>query len=135
MGVAEAEAAASTSEDDDLFYLSAGPLAAIVIGMGLVPLRGFTVASNFTFVFVVLTIVVAEFGGRRAALATAVVSTLSLDFFLTEPYLRLEIEGKHDLIAFFGLAGCGLLAASLASRRRRPRSRTGTGEGNLRPGP
>ena len=30
--------------DDDLFYLSAGPLAAIMIGMALVPLRGLTVA-------------------------------------------------------------------------------------------
>jgi hypothetical protein len=117
MGVAEAEAAASTSEDDDLFYLSAGPLAAIVIGMGLVPLRGFTVASNFTFVFVVLTIVVAEFGGRRAALATAVVSTLSLDFFLTEPYLKLTIASKHDVYALCGLAVCGAVAAKLASGR------------------
>ncbi len=103
--------------DDDLFYLSAGPLAAILLGMGLVPLRGFTVASNFTFVFVVLTIVVAELGGRRAALATAVVSTLSLDFFLTEPYLKLTIASKHDVYALAGLAVCGAVSAKLASSR------------------
>jgi hypothetical protein len=106
-------------ESDDLFFLSMGPLAAILLGMGLVPLRGFTVASNFTFVFVALTIVVAEFGGRRAAFATAVTSTLSLDFFLTEPYLRLAIASKHDVIAFCGLAVCGALAAGLASGRGR----------------
>jgi K+-sensing histidine kinase KdpD len=106
-------------DNDDLFYLATGPLAAILIGMSLVPLRGLTVASNFTFVFVVLTIVVAEFGGRRAALATAVTSTLSLDFFLTEPYLRLSIASKHDVIAFCGLAVCGAVAATLASERGR----------------
>lgn len=115
--LAETEADTPTSEDDDLFYLSAGPLAAILIGMALVPLRGVTVASNFTFVFVVLTIVVAEFGGRRAALATAVVATLSLDFFLTEPYLKLTIASKHDVYALCGLAVCGAVAAKLASGR------------------
>jgi hypothetical protein len=110
-------------DTDDFFFLSAGPLAAILIGMGLVPLRGFTIASNFTFVFVVLTIVVAEYGGRRAALATAVASTLSLDFFLTEPYLTLSISSKHDVIAFCGLAVCGAVAATLASERgRRPQT-------------
>jgi len=108
---------------DRLFYLGVGPLAAVLLGVVLVPVRGFTTASNFTFVFLALTIVVAEFGGRTAAVATAVASTLSLDFFLTQPYLRLEIHDKHDVIAFLGLAGCGLLSAFLASRRR-PGSRT-----------
>ena len=104
---------------DDLIYLAAGPAAALFIGMALVPLRGITTASNFTFVFMALTIVVAEFGGQRAAIATALASALSLDFFLTEPYLRLTIEGKHDIIAFVGLAACGLLVAGLRSRRGR----------------
>ena len=100
-----------------LFYLGVGPLAAIVLGMALVPLRDVTTASNFTFVFLVLTIVVAEFGGRGPALATALVSALSLDFFLTQPYLRLSIEAKDDIIAFVGLAVCGLVAAALGSPR------------------
>jgi hypothetical protein len=66
-----------------------------------------------------LTIVVAEFGGRGAAVGTALVSALSLDFFLTQPYLRLSIEDKHDVIAFLGLAVCGLVAAALGSQRSR----------------
>lgn len=106
--------------DDDtgsLIYLGAGPIAAILLGMGLVPLRSYTTASNFTFVFMALTILVAEYGGGRAALATALCSALSLDFFLTQPYLRLTIADKHDIIAFFGLAACGLAAASLSSQR------------------
>ncbi len=43
-------------------YLAAGPLAAIFVGMLLVPLRDFTSASNLTFVFMVLTIAVAAGG-------------------------------------------------------------------------
>ena len=42
--------------------------------------------------FVAFVIVVAEFGGRTAALAAAVVSAMSLNFFLTEPYLTLSHE-------------------------------------------
>jgi K+-sensing histidine kinase KdpD len=104
-------------EGEDLIYLGVGPLAAILLGMALVPIRGFTIASNFTFVFIALTILVAEFGGQWAAVATALCSALSLDFFLTQPYLRLSIESKHDLIAFVGLAACGLIAAAVGSQR------------------
>ena len=104
-------------EAEHLFYLGAGPLSAIVLGAALTPLREYTTASNLSFVFMALTIVVAEFGGRWAALTTALVSALSLDFFLTQPYLQLSIDDKHDVIAFVGLAVCGVLAAALASQR------------------
>jgi two-component system sensor histidine kinase KdpD len=104
--------------DDGLFYLGAGPLAALLLGALLVPLRDATVASNFTFAFLALTIAVGELGGRLPALATAVVSALSLNFFLTRPYLTLTIHGRDDVIAFLGLAACGLLAAALGSPRR-----------------
>jgi len=104
-------------DGDRLIYLAGGPLAAVVIGVALIPLRGFTTASNFTFVFMALTILVAEFGGRTAAVATALCSALSLDFFLTQPYMRLSIEDKHDVIAFAGLAVCGLVAAAIGARR------------------
>ena len=104
-------------DNDRLIYIAAGPLVAIILGMALIPFREHVIPSNFTFPFIILTIVIAEFGGRPAALATALVSALSLDFFLTRPYLRLTIEGKHDVTAFFGLAACGLVAAALSSRR------------------
>ena len=107
-------------DDERLIYLAAGPLVAIMLGFALIPLREVVIASNFTFPFIILTIVVAEFGGRPAALTTALVSALSLDFFLTRPYLRLTIQGKHDVTAFLGLAACGLVAAGLAARRRNP---------------
>jgi hypothetical protein len=104
-------------DDDKLAYLAAGLGAPILLGLLLVPLRGLSTASNFTFAFIVLTIVVAEYGGRWAAVTSALSSALSLDFFLTQPYGRLTIEDKHDVIAFAGLAICGLTAAALGSSR------------------
>ena len=103
---------------DRLFYLGVGPIAALLLGVVLMPFRELTVASNFTFAFLALTMVAGELGGHGPALATALVSALSLDFFLTRPYLHLAIHDKDDLIAFLGLALCGLLAAALGSPRR-----------------
>lgn len=100
---------------DSRIYLGIGPLGAILLGVLLMPLRGLAPAANFAYAFVALTIVIGELGGRTAAVATALASALSLDFFLTEPYLHLAIRDKQDLIAFFGLAACGLLAAAFAS--------------------
>ena len=108
----------SNEADDLLAYLGGGPLLAILLGFALVPLRESTSASNLSFAFVVLTVVVSAFGGRAAGVATALVSALSMDFFLTQPYLSLRIQDHHDLFAFVGLAVCGLVAATLGSRER-----------------
>lgn len=118
-------------EDESLIYLAGGGIGAIFLGMALVPLRDFTSASNFAFPFMALTIAVAEFGGRRSAVVTALVSALSWDFFLTQPYLRLTIAGKHDIIAFVGLAVCGLIAAAFGSRNRRKAADLGATRGRL----
>jgi hypothetical protein len=105
--------------EDDLLYAIAGPVAAALLGLGLTPLREVTPASNLAFAFMALTIVAAELGGGTAAVVTAVASALSLDLFLTKPYLHLAIEDKHDVVAFAGLAVCGLIAAALAAQRSR----------------
>jgi hypothetical protein len=57
-------------EDESLIYLAGGGIAAMLLGMALIPLRDFTSASNFAFPFMALRIAVAEFGGRRAAVVT-----------------------------------------------------------------
>lgn len=108
----------AAAANDSLVYIGAGPLLAIVLGIALIPFREATTASNLSFAFVVLTICVAAFGGRGAAVATALVSALSLDFFLTRPYMSLRIQEHHDLVAFAGLTVCGLVAASLGSAQR-----------------
>jgi hypothetical protein len=103
--------------DDDLLYLGVGPIAAILLGVVLIPLREVTPASNLAFVFLALTIVAGHSGGRWPATVTAVASALSLNFFLTRPYLTLTIHGRDDVIGFLGLAACGLISAALGSAR------------------
>jgi len=94
-------------------------LGAMAIGVALIPLREATSASNLAFVFMAFTIIMAELGGALPALVAALVSAMSLNFFLTEPYLTLSISKVDDLIAFLALAGCGLIAAAFGSRRER----------------
>jgi hypothetical protein len=105
--------------DDIRVWMVTGALGSMVLGMALIPLRTVVSASNLAFVFIAFTIVVAELGGRGPALLTALVSAISLNFFLTEPYLTLAINKPDDLIAFFALAGCGLIAAAFGQRRER----------------
>src|SRR5207249_10935258 len=104
-------------KDDSRAWTVLGALGALALGIALVPLRSLTAASNLAFAFLALTIAVAEFGGRTPALVTAVVSALSLNFFLTEPFLTLTIAKPDDTVAFIALAACGLIAAAFGRRR------------------
>ncbi len=106
-------------QDDGVVWMVAGGFGSINLAILLIPLRTLTPASNLAFLFLAFTIVVAELGGRSAALMTALVSGMSLNFFLTEPYLSLSIEKRDDIIAFFALLGCGLIAAWFGKRRAR----------------
>src|SRR4029077_20532568 len=106
--------------DDIRVWAIAGALGSMALGIVLIPLRTLVAASNLAFVFLAFTIVVAELGGRVPALVTALVSAMSLNFFLTEPYLTLAISKTDNVIAFVALAACGLIAAAFGSRRERP---------------
>jgi two-component system sensor histidine kinase KdpD len=107
------------ADDRSRAWIPFGILGAIILGVALVPLRSITPASNLAFVFIAFTIVVAEFGGRTAALVAALVSAMSLNFFLTEPYLTLTMSKTDDVVAFFAMAMCGLIAAAFGTRRER----------------
>jgi Domain of unknown function (DUF4118) len=100
-------------------WVAVGGIGAIALGVALIPLRSVTSASNLAFAFLILTVVVAEIGGRAAGLTTAIVSALSLNFFLTEPYLTLVIHRPDDIVAFVALAVSGLIAAAFGRRRAR----------------
>ena len=103
--------------NDSPLWIVIGALGGLALGFMLIPLRSLTSASNLAFVFLAFTIVVAELGGRSAALVTAVVSALTLNFFLTEPYMSLAIDKADDMVAFGALAVCGLIAAAFGRRR------------------
>jgi K+-sensing histidine kinase KdpD len=100
-------------------WIVTGALGGMALGVLLIPLRTLTSASNLAFVFLAFIIVMAELGGRSAALVTAVVSAMTLDFFLTEPYLTLTISKADDVLAFLALVVCGLIAAAFGRRRGR----------------
>lgn len=105
--------------DDVRIWMVTGALGSMALAIVLIPLRSAVSASNLAFVFMAFTIIVAELGGRGPALVTALVSAMSLNFFLTEPYLTLAITKTDDVIAFFALGGCGLIAAAFGRRRER----------------
>jgi two-component system, OmpR family, sensor histidine kinase KdpD len=108
-------------DPDSAVWIAIGSLGAFALAFALVPLRTVTSASNLAFAFLIRTIVVAEVGGRAAALVTAVMSALGLNFFLTEPYLTLNVDKPDDIVAFVALAVSGLIAApSAGAARARP---------------
>ena len=72
-------------EDEVRVWMVAGAAGSLALGIALIPLRTLTAASNLAFVFLAFTIIVAELAGRGAALVTALVSAMSLNFFLTDP--------------------------------------------------
>jgi hypothetical protein len=117
--------------DSEPLGIALGAFGAMALGVALIPLRGVTPASNLAFAFLALTIVVAEVGGRGAGFATAVVSALSLNFFLTEPYLTLSINRADDIVAFLALAVCGLIAAAFGRRRARSTEMLGRARDDL----
>lgn len=108
-----------TRADDMRIWMATGALGSMALAIALIPLRTAVAASNLAFVFMAFTIIVAELGGRGAALITALISAMSLNFFLTEPYLTLAITKTDDVVAFIALAACGLIAAAFGRRRER----------------
>ena len=120
-----------SQSDRGAVWFVIGVGAAVALGVVLTSLRTTVSASNLAFVFVALTIVVAEMGGRGPGLATAVVSALSLNFFLTEPYMSLEIHKPGDVGAFLALAACGLIAAAFGKRRVRTAEQVSRTRGDL----
>jgi len=109
----------SLQKDDSFIWMIIGALGSVLLATLLIPLREVTSASNLAFLFLIFTIVIAELGGRPAALITAVISGISLNFFLTKPYLTLVINSRDDVIAFIALIVCGLVAAAFGKERRR----------------
>jgi hypothetical protein len=106
-----------------------GPL--LVAGL-LVPFRtDHLVSTNVALVFVMVVILAAAQGGRRAGVVAALVSTMSYDFFFTRPFGSLKIQNSHDIGTAVLLLAIGLLVAQLVgfahlSHRRSERSHDDT---------
>ena len=105
--------------DGSMVSIVIGIVGALGLGVLLTLVRDLTSASNFAFAFLILTILVAELGGHVAAMVTALVSAMSLNFFLIEPYLTLRIDKTDDVIAFVAMLVSGVIAGAFGLRRAR----------------
>src|SRR6266581_3574127 len=72
--------AVMSKQDDGLMWMVAGGLGSLVLAVLLVPLRTPTPASRLASVCLAFSLVVAELGGRSAAIVRAPVSGMSLHF-------------------------------------------------------
>ena len=110
---------ASRATDQKNLAASMGSLGLLVFSMFLVPLRDFLGAANVAIILLLGVQVVAIFGGRRGGVLAAVVAALSFDFFFTEPYLRLVITDRHDIITAVLLLVAGIATSELGALRVR----------------
>jgi hypothetical protein len=96
-----------------------GVLSPIVVAALLVPLRDDIDNTNLALILVLVVVVAAIVGGRPAGVSAAITATLAFDFFLTRPYLSMDIESSDDIETVLILLGVALLVGEVASRGRR----------------
>ena len=94
-------------------------LAPVLVAVLLVPIRSDVDNANLALVLVLVVVAAAILGGRRAGAVAAVVATFSFDFFLTKPFLSMQVESSDDVETVLILLGVGLLVGAVASRGRR----------------
>jgi K+-sensing histidine kinase KdpD len=102
---------------------SIGAMFLLIFSMALVPMRDFLGAANVAIILLLGVQLVALLGGIRGGVVGALVAALSFDFFFTEPYLRLVIADRRDIITMVLLLAGGLLTSMLHHQGNRGRMR------------
>jgi K+-sensing histidine kinase KdpD len=95
------------------------PLVATAL---LVPFRESVSSANLALVLVAGVVAVAATGHRTAAILGAVVTALSYDVFLTQPYGSPAIAEPAELLTAVLLLGVGILVGTISSWARRQRA-------------
>jgi len=101
-----------------LVGFAVGGLAPIGIAALLVPVRGEVDNTNLALILVLAVTLAAILGGRGAGALAAVTSTLAFDFFLTRPYLSVQMDDTDDIETALILLAVALLVGEVASRGR-----------------
>ncbi len=96
-----------------------------MVAAALVSVRGHFATENVALVLVLVVLLGAVVGGRRAGVVSAFVAALSLDFFHTVPYNSLKISHAEDVTAMVLLLVVGLVVGEIAIRADRIRAATG----------
>jgi hypothetical protein len=92
--------------------------APLLVAAAFVPFRDDVDSVNIVLVYVIV-VVLASACGWASGVAAALMSTLSFDFFLTQPYNSLTIERSSDIVTAILLVVIGLIVVALVSIGRR----------------
>ncbi len=95
-----------------------GALLPLAVAAILVPLREDMVVANVALVLVLVVVLAAVTGGWKAGALSALVTTLTFDFWFTKPYLSLKIESADDVETALLLLAVGVCVGLIASRTR-----------------
>jgi hypothetical protein len=112
----------SDSELGGPVWAAVGTLAAITAAGVMSRARATFGQEVVLLVLVVIIVVVAAAGGKVAGIYTAVVASLSFNFWHTKPYLSLRIHSARDVVSTVLLFVVGLVVGELAASRERVRS-------------
>jgi hypothetical protein len=108
-----------------------GGLAAILLAAALVPLREELSGSALALLLVLPVLLGAVTGGRLGGAVTAVVATLSFDFFLTQPYLSLTMDSSDDVETAVLFLLVALIVGTVAAGARRSSVKAERGRAEL----
>jgi K+-sensing histidine kinase KdpD len=109
------------SYERELVGIAVGTLGSIGLATLLVLVRGQIDNANAALALVLPVLGGAVIGGRRAGIASAIVATLSFDFFFTTPYLSLKMDHHNDIETTAILLIVALIVAEIGIRARHNR--------------
>jgi hypothetical protein len=118
-------------EDRTAAAYVAAVLGPIAVAASLVSVRGELDATNVALALVLVVVAVAAVGGRGPAVAAAVTSAASFEFFFTKPYLSLRIHSGDDVATTLILMAIGLLVGQIVTWARRQRAAAARGSDEL----
>lgn len=101
--------------------IALGCLGPLVVAGILVPFRDKAVVDTNVALVLVVIVILAAMGGRRAGVVGAIVSAITYDFFFTTPYQSLKIDRAADIATTVLLLVIGLIAAEVTVFARRHR--------------
>jgi hypothetical protein len=104
---------------DSRVGVALGGLAAVLLPAMLVPLRDDLYSPALALLLVLPVLLGAVTGGRLGGVVTAVVATMSYDFFLTRPYLSLTIDSRNDVETAIVFLVVALVVGTVAAGARR----------------
>lgn len=111
----------SLPDGDEQASIAIAGLVPILVGALLVPARSHVGVADLALVLMGVVVLAALAGGSAAGAVAAVTATLSLDFFLTRPYLTLRMASRDDIETAVILAVVGTAVGQYAARFRAAR--------------